>query len=141
VPAGDFTVQFKFTEISAPPSVNKTYALGMFDALGNSIFSIGLFGDGTIFVGDQVDIFLGAWTPVAGATHTVHATKDGPGTFTLYIDGAVVPLVFLAPGPVTGVPSVVDASITNNDLDGMGSYDDVFLTSGVLPPSTVFCCT
>lgn len=139
MPAGAFTAQYEFTEIAAA-TPNKTYAVGMFDALGNAIFAVSLLGDGSLFAGDQTNIFIGTWTPVPGATHTVHVTDDGAGTMTLYIDGVLVPLIFLAPGPITGTASVVDLSIDNDDLDGQGSYDSVFLTNGILPPSEVFCC-
>lgn len=140
VPTGSFTAQFAFQEIAAATSANKTYALGMFDSLGNGVFSIGLIADGTVIIGDQTDIYIGTWTPVAGASHIVHITRAGAGSLTLMIDGAMIALTPIAPGPVVGVPSVVDASIANNDLDGQGSYDNIFLTDGILPASTVFCC-
>lgn len=137
---GFFTAQFQVTEIVGPPNINKTYAVGAFDAAANSIFSIALSGAGTFFFGDDTDIYTGVWTPVSGATHTVHISKNGPGTLLLWIDGALIPLVFLAPGPITDVPSVVSLSIDNDDLDGMGSYDSVFLAAGALPLGTEFCC-
>lgn len=137
---GFFTAQFQFTEIVGPPTANKTYAVGAFDAAANSVFSIGLIGDGTIFFGDDSDVYSAAWTPVSGATHTVQITKNGPGTVLLWIDGVLIPLVFLFPGPITDVPSVVSLSITNNDLDGMGAYDSIFLAAGARPLGTEFCC-
>lgn len=140
-PAGDFTAQFTLQEVAAPPTANITYALGMFDALGNSFISIALFGDGSLFIGDMTNIYIGTWTPVSGTIHTVHITRTATGTLTLYIDGIVIPLVFLAPGPVVGMAGVADLSIANNDLSGQGSYDNVFLADGILPPSTEFCCT
>jgi hypothetical protein len=137
---GFFTAQYQFREIVGPPTVNKTYTAGAFDAAGNSIFTLGLSGDGTFIFGDDTDIYTGVWTPMSGATHIVHISKNGPGTVQLWIDGALIPLVFLAPGPIVDVPSVVGLSISNDDFDGMGAFDNVFLTDGALPPNTEFCC-
>jgi hypothetical protein len=129
-----------FQEVAAPPTGNITYAVGMFDSLGNAFFAIALVGDGSLLIGDTANIYIGTWTPSAGAIHTVHITRTAAGVLTLYIDGVVVPLILVAPGPVTGVAGVADLSIANNDLSGQGSYDNVFLTDGILPPSTEFCC-
>lgn len=139
-PAGAWTATFEFTEVAAPPSGGKDYALGMFDGAGNGIFSVVFIGDGSLFIGDATDILIGTWTPAAGATHLVRLTGNGAGTLTLEVDGVSIPLTPVAPGPITGTPSVVDASIVNNDLDGQGSFDNIFLTNGIVPASTVFCC-
>lgn len=139
-PSGAFTAAFTFREIAAPPSVNKTYAVGFFDAAGNGIAVVALVGDGSLLAADRSGIFSGTWSPVAGARHQVRMTSDGAGNLTLTIDGVAIPLTFLAPTPVTDVPNSVSLSIANNDLDGKGAFDEVFLTAGLVPSTMAFCC-
>lgn len=140
VPSGAWTASFKLTEIAAAPTAGMNYAVGMFNSAGDSVFALVLIGDGSVFAGDMTDIYFGAWTPSAGATHTVRLTRTGPGTLTLSIDGVNIPLTPIAPGPITGTAGVVDLSIQNNDLSGMGAYDEVFLTDGIADPALRFCC-
>jgi hypothetical protein len=142
LPAGAWTATFKLTEVAAAPSGNKDYAIGAFDAAGNSVWALAVFGDGTAFIGDASTIYSFTWTPAAGATHTFLMTRTAGGTLSLFIDGAPIVLTFVAPIPISNpTPNVVDASITNNDLDGMGAYDEIFMTDGIVDPSALrFCC-
>ena len=141
VPARNVTFQFQLQEVAAPPSGNKLYSTGVFDAAANSIFAVVLFGDGTVGVAAGPDLnYLGTWTPSSGGVRKVHLTIDALGVPSLFIDGVPIPLTFGVVFPIVFMPDVLGANIQNNDLDGQGSYDNMAVAVGQFPPSTVFCC-
>lgn len=140
--------QFEFTEYLTPPNPTTTYSivLNNFD-LSESLL-VGLFGDGDLSVqaGDPASIpfYLGAWTPVPGASHVVHFAVDGAGIPTIFIDGVAIPLVFTA-----NVPSFSVFYPVNSISYGGGAGDvaaassplrNLFVTAGDPGPATVFCC-
>lgn len=140
--------QFDFTEYSTAPNLNTAYQLSVnnFD-LSESLF-ISLFGDGTIGVqvGDPASIpfYTGAWTPTPGADHVVHFSIDGAGIPTLYIDGVLTPLLFIAnvPSFLTLYPadSVHYGGGAGVVGAGVSPTRNIFLTAGLVGPETDFCC-
>jgi hypothetical protein len=140
--------QFDFTEYSTPPIATTAYQLVINNSDLSESFSISLFGDGNVGVqvGDpaSIPLYLGTWTPVAGAAHVVHFSVDGAGVPTLFIDGVAIPLVFIA-----DVPSIWASYPVNSVSYGSSSADatpassplrSLFVTAGVVGPGTVFCC-
>ena len=141
VPANTFTAQFLLQEIAAAPTANKLYSFTIFDSLGNGIIQVALRGDGTLTVTVGPSSYGGAWTPMSGATSTVHLTVDALGVPSLWIAGVSIPLAPTAPLAVTSTPNTIELGIENDDEDGMGAYDNVFVALGIFPPATVFCCS
>jgi hypothetical protein len=141
VPANTFTAQFLLQEIAAAPTANKIYTFAIFDSLGNGIIQVALRGDGTLTVTVGASSYSGAWSPMSGATRQVHLTVDALGVPSLWIAGVSIPLAPIAPLAVTSTPNTIELGIENDDEDGMGAYDNVFVALGIFPPATVFCCS
>lgn len=139
--------QFAFTEHPTPPTANTTYQLLVSNSDMSEVLAIALFGDGGIIVqaGDPNNIptYLGTWTPNLG-THTVHFQVDGAGIPTLFIDGVATPLAFLADlGSFWVLYPAASISYGGGGADPGPStaiVRDIFVTSGITPPQTVFCC-
>lgn len=131
-PAGAWTAAFKFTEVDAAPSANKIYTLGMAGGTGDCFLIVALTADGTGIVADLTKVYSFEWTPEAGATHALVFTRDGADSLTMTLDGVAVELTESGAGPITGTASKVEVSITNSDLDGMGAFDDIYLTDGIV---------
>lgn len=142
--------QFEFTEYLTPPNGTTTYQLlvNNFD-LSESLF-VSFFGDGSASVqaGDPAAIptyiNFAAWAPTPGATHVVHFSIDGAGIPTVYLDGVLIPMPFVA-----AVPSFSTLYPVNSMSYGGGAGDatpaasplfDLFLTAGLVGPETEFCC-
>lgn len=146
MPAAGFTVQFKFNEQAmAIPGFDQSYEVNFSDGTGLITCKVRLLGGGVLTVNLGGPQFTGAWTPLgSSAPHVVHFTYDGV-TPLLFIDGIPIALGPIAPAPLSQAPSSVLASITKVAApippgDGIGAFDWIFAASGVLPPSTVFCC-
>lgn len=140
--------KFSFAEYLTPPNPNTTYQLVLNNTGLTESLAISMFGDGSIIVqvGDpnSIPTYSGVWTPVPGATHTVFFAIDGAGVPTIYIDGVAIPVPFLA-----DVFSVWNLYPAQSISYGGGSGDanpgnsplyNLFATSGVVDPATVFCC-
>lgn len=140
--------QWSFTEFTTPPNSSTVYQLVVNNTGLTESLSVSFFGDGNVGVeaGDPTNIplYLGTWTPSAGATHTVHFTVDGAGVPRLWLDGVEIPLTFVANVPTAwtffpaqsiayGVDSA-DAAPTSSPVT------DFFVTAGIVGPETVFCC-
>lgn len=140
--------QFDFTEYSTPPNATTTYQLLVNNVDLSESFAVSLFGDGNIGVqaGDPTSIpfYVGTWTPVPGAAHVVHFSVDGAGVPTLYIDGVLHPLLFVANVPTFWasypVNSVSYGGGAGTVAAGVSPLRNLFLTSGIVGPETVFCC-
>jgi hypothetical protein len=141
LPVDAWTLRYEFTEVDSVPTFNKDYTIATFDNLGNSIAVLSLIGDGTGFAADFQTIYSLVWIPVQGATHSVIMKGDSSGNLTVSIDGVPAVLIPFSPGPGTGTPNVLLASITNNDSPaGLGSFDSIFFSNGNIPDNTPFCC-
>jgi len=141
MPSGGFTVQFRFTEIAAPPALAAIYAVRITD-LGGPVTSIDLLGTGAVHIihaptgGAQV----GAWVPAGvGTPHTVHYSTVG-GPATLFIDGVPIPLASAPFAVPPQSPGTVLATIDNGGPPVTGAFDYIVAATGIFPPSTVFCC-
>lgn len=141
-PQKNVTVQIRFREINAPPTGAMIYGMGGLDAAGVGINGAQLFGDGTLHVFAAGIQYTGAaWSPQAGAVHTVHLTVDAAGTPTLFIDQVQIPLVLGGPvGPPAPFGPAAVFSLLNSAPDGPAVLYDMFFASGVYSPDTVFCC-
>lgn len=143
----DKTLQLKLTEYPAPTGAGNTqYEFYLLSAGSTEILYFRLVDNGTIFliVGPTsgANIYSGTWTPNNG-THTIHITISAGGVPTMYIDGILTPLAFIFNSP-SGAPLPAN---TASMFFGSGPVFpdsaiviDYFLASGVLPPTTEFCC-
>lgn len=138
------TGQFHFQEFSTQ-TANDFYDFSIEDT--GQVNGLDLFMSGDGFLRFQVGPMVGSpfydgtWTPSGGA-HEVHYTVDALGVPTLWVDGAFIPLVLGGSQPNS-------ANATSNGINGEFQKDgvgpparvtDYFLTVGILPPTTDFCC-
>jgi len=142
----DFTVQYKFSEmLLAPPGADQTYQVDVSDATGLIVLRVSLSGGGAVLVNVSGAQFSGVWTPLgAGAPHTVHCSWGGGIPF-LVIDGGVIGLAPIPPASFSQAPDTMLARVMKVGAptlpgEGVGAFDWIFVATGVLPPSTVFCC-
>lgn len=141
--------QWSFTEYSTPPNATTTYQILVNNFDISETLLVSLFGDGSVVVqaGNAILVptYLGTWTPVPGAAHVVHFSIDGSGIPTLFIDGVAIPLVFIADlGNFSGsypANSMNYGGGAGDPTPGSSPLRSLFLTAGVTPPETVFCCT
>jgi hypothetical protein len=147
MPASGFTLNFKFYEMPmAVVGSDQQYQVYLSDAAGLVTGGVLLGGDGVLAVELGATLrMLGSWTPLgSSAPHVVHLTYDGT-TPLLWIDGVPVALAPILPLGFTRSPSTMTAEIGKQGDpvppgDGMGSFDWIFATTGILPPTTSFCC-
>lgn len=144
----NLTDQFKFTEGSAPPGSGLSYQHYVVDSTLANGMIVGLDDSGFVAVAigpvAAAQAYTGTWTPNNG-THVVHVTTDGSGVPMLWIDGVLIPLTPAAISPLligTLAANTVSFFFATNVIVGTFSMivNDLFLTAGNLPPSTVFCC-
>lgn len=140
------TIQWRFRQVaSVPPNGSISYQVAIDNAFSITLYFIALVGNGNLIVLVGGSQYAGAWTPgAAGSSHTVHFTADGAGLPSLWIDGVLTPLVLQPPSFVIAYPAPSIGMLTilnaNIPFPGKGAFDWFFITSGVLPPTTVFCC-
>jgi hypothetical protein len=141
-------MQVTFTEYAAPTGSGFSQYEFYLKNLGDTeISDLRLVDDGSILVAvgpvNTATLYLGAWTPNNG-THVVHFTIDAGGVPTLYVDGVLIPLVQFFVGPVV-VPVPANTASAYFTSGSAFPYTAViskyFVASGVLPPTTAFCCT
>lgn len=142
----DITGQVLFTEFQIPLGSGAGYEFQVSDSTFSNTIDILLDDLGNVFVlvgpVALAPFWLGTWAPNNG-THKMHFTVDAIGMPTLFIDDVAIPLVLSG-----NTPSAVTASANNVAIFAMAGVVGVFsalvknffLASGVLPPSTVFCC-
>lgn len=144
----NLTAQWTFTEFAAPTGLgNSVYEFYVVNAGSTEGILIRLTDDGSLFVlvgpVAAAGIYGGVWTPNNG-THKIHLTVDALGVPILSIDDVDIPLAFFGPGaiflgtlPANVVAFFMAAGLVFPDSSVVSS---VFIASGVLPSSTVFCC-
>lgn len=144
----NLTVQFRFTEYPLPVGTQRTYDFIITDQALANFIDITLRDDGFVFIsiGDvnNADNYFGTWTAVNGAAHKVDFSVDGANVPTLYIDDVLVPLTFSGGGgSIFGVfpaNSVAVFSAPATATVASSKISNLFVTSGNLPGSTVYCC-
>jgi hypothetical protein len=149
IPPAGFTVQFRFSECIAP-ALGQSYRVAFSDAGGVVrcyVVLTTVVGPATVQVtlGGGSMRWDGVWAPigVAAPPRTVHLSVDGAVVPTLYIDGVAVPLLPFGPvAPPPAQPINSARAFILNTLGGTakGSFDWIMVTSGELPPTTIFCC-
>jgi hypothetical protein len=139
-PLANVTVQVRFQEISAPSTGAMAYGMGFVDGAGAPVNGARLFGDGTLTVFASGVGYSGTWSPQAGAVHTVHLTVAADGTPNLFVDQIQISLVLGGASPPAPFGPAAVFSVVNGAPDGPSVLFDMFFSSGVYPPSTVFCC-
>lgn len=142
----DMTVQYQFSEFSAPLGSFESYFFSITN-FDNSEYAQVILDDGgnvLVTAGPAAgsDFYTGTWTPNNGA-HEVHLTIDSLGVPTLFIDGVLVPLAFSF--NASEFPTFPTNAVSLYASDAFGgpqssTVSDVFVTSGVLSEGTVFCC-
>lgn len=146
----NITGQFTFSEFPGTSGAAlAVYTLQIYDVVNGVVVLVALFDDGTIDfelgpTPGPRSVYSGVWTP-NGGTHKVHFTSDALGTPRLWIDGVEIPLVFFVfdATPPTTIPNTIDFNMLNFDGPGpakSSTVRNVFVTTGVLSPDTVFCC-
>lgn len=143
----NLTLRYSFTEYQSVPTPATAYQIAV-NNFDNSLTAfLSMYGDGSFFL--QVGLmaatpsYLGTWTP-NGGSHEVHLTVDAVGTPALFIDGVAMALPFF--GNVASFSSLFPAdSVTlfaGSDQAGPQSspVTGVFVSAGVLPETTEFCC-
>lgn len=143
----DITGQVLFTEFPIPLGSGAGYDFQVSDSTFSNTIDVFLDDLGNVFVlvgpVALAPFWLGTWTPNNGS-HKVHFTVDALGTPSLFIDDVVIPLVLSG-----NTPSGVTAAANNVGVFAMAGIVGVFsalvkkffLAAGVLPSTTVFCCT
>jgi hypothetical protein len=142
------TAQWTFTEFPTPTGLgNSFYEFFVVNAGLTEAIVVNLTDDGFLFVSAGSVLtgngYFGNWTPNNG-THKVHLTIDGTGTPTLWLDGVLIPLtltgpfgIFLGSMPANVVTVFAAAGLS---FPFSSTISNIFLASGVLPPTKVFCC-
>lgn len=138
------TGQYKFTEFDSQTAAD-FYDISLGDAGLVNALDLFLEGDGVVYfqVGPVANspFYNGMWTP-NGGTHVVHYTVDSGGVPTLYIDGVLINLVLM--GSQVNFANAPDNSInvefSRNNVGVPARMFNYFLTAGIFPPTTVFCC-
>lgn len=143
----NLTVQFVFQEF-ADLGASSSYFIVITDAGNADVLSIelGANGDVDVLLGPQgnASVYEGIWTPNKGK-HTVHVTVNGTGVPRVWVDGVEIPMPFIVGGLVFAGYSMSAVTANFADLNGPGpalsaTLTGLFITSGQLPPDTVFRC-
>ncbi len=142
----NITMQVDFTEFPAPVVPQRRYDFvvtntGFTQMVYVSLDENGFFG---ITIGDpnSLDGWSGVWTPTSGS-HRLHVTVDALNVPRAWLDGVEIMLNFDGTGfsGPGALPSDTVAAFFVYITDPIqGSMESFYVTSGVLPPSTVFCC-
>lgn len=145
----NITGQYTFSEFPGTLGVGTaSYQLMIDDLAHGDWLAILLEDSGVVnfLVGPQPDgwsNYSGTWTPTGG-THTVHFTVDPAGVPRIWVDGTEIPLTFTGIGAGGPNPPHNKIEFFTLNFDGPGPAKSsvvtrAFLTSGNLPPQTVFC--
>ena len=140
-PAPNTTLQVRFREIAGPPQPTMAYGIGTLNAAGEGNVAFQLRGDGSAFVQVAGLTYNGTWSP-NGGSHTVVVTVSADGTPSLFIDQVYIPLVLggtLVPAPF-GPAFAIAVLNFGGTPQGPAIVFSAFVTKGVFPPTTVFCC-
>lgn len=140
------TGQVTFTEFAAALGSGMSYEFHIRSAGGTEHVFVLLDDSGFALVqagpSGAAGSYFGAWTPNNG-THEVHFEISGLGVPTLFVDDVAIVLAFGGASPVFGAftPNTVVALGSS----GVGTPQSMkvtryFLTTGLLPSTTDFCC-
>lgn len=145
---GNLTWQYTFTEFPAPVGGGTSvYDNFIVNSGRNQAVQIRFTDNGTFIIAigplAGATFYTGNWIPNNG-THTVHLIVDGALNPLLWIDGIPVPATPVGGGSInigTLPHDVVFFSASSGGFfPDAATIRSVFITSGALPPSTVFCC-
>lgn len=143
-PLTNTTLQVRFQEISGPVQPTFAYGMGALDAAGRGVPAVQLRGDGTVFVEVAGStIYSGTWTPQGNGAFHVITLQVGPDAVPrLFIDQVYIPLVLGgAPMPAPFGPAMVFSVVNfGGTPEGAAILWSMFLTTGILSASTIFCC-
>lgn len=139
--------KFKFKEYQTPPNPLTSYTLNINNVDVTQVLVLGLFGDGSVVFqfGDPsaADNYTGTWVPNLGV-HEVAFSLSSAGVPKLWIDGVQIPLTFAGAGTSSGsfFPGDIIAMYfgSGDPTPGTSPVNNLFVTSGVKPPSTKYCC-
>src|SRR6188474_285289 len=143
----NISIQYTFTEFpgSAGSGLSR-YDFYLTDTGPVNALDIFLDDTGSVFItlgpGAGADAYFGTWTPNNG-THKVDLSVDGAMVPTLFIDDVAIPLAFLGTGfSFSGIPpsNVFMPTALRGTAVSAATVSSIFVTNGVFPPSTVYCC-
>lgn len=143
----NLSVQFQFTEFpGSAGSGSVVYDHYVIDT-GTTNF-IELYMDASGFVEiitgpvSNGTGYSGTWVPTNG-THKVDYSIDALGVPTLFIDDVAIPLILAGTGfSILGshAPNAVEFFAMWPTVAAAMKVEDVFVTAGNLPNTTVYCC-
>lgn len=143
-PPTNTTLQFKFQEINGPVQPTFAYGGGAVDAVGRGIPIVQLRGDGTIFADIAgTTVYSGTWTPQGNGAFHIVTLQVGPDAVPrLFIDQGYVPLTIGgAPSPAPFGPAMAYSLLNfGGTPEASGILWSMFLTTGILSSTTIFCC-
>lgn len=142
----DITVQFKLTEHPGSVGSGTDYQLYFFDSTFTTwvLLFLNATGFAQIISGSTVsgDGYSGTWVPTGGS-HKVDFSINALGIPTLFIDDIPIPLIFsgsgFSPFGIFVADTLYFFSLRPSAVTS-AKVMDVFLTSGIQPPTTVYCC-
>lgn len=151
-PLGGVTLlstQFKFTEYPGSAGTAAIYHHFIFDSTFSNFIQVFMNATGLVlFIAGPAagaDSYSGTWVPDNG-THKVDYSIDALGVPTLYIDDVLIPLVFGGGGNTPPFGSTFSADTIYFLSEPGGAFVisskvmDVFVTAGIQPPTTAYCC-
>jgi hypothetical protein len=139
--------QFKFTEHPGSLATSTDYQFYLFDSTFTNWISLYLNASGfaQVIVGPTAgaDGYNGTWVPTGG-THKIDFSINSIGVPTLFIDDVAIPLVFsgggFSPFGTFAAGTLYFFSLRDPAAVTSAKIMDVFVTAGVQPPTTVYCC-
>jgi hypothetical protein len=142
------SVQFKLTEYPGSVGSGSEYQHYIFDSTFSNWILVYMNATGFVQVVSGptagADSYIGTWTPTGG-THKIDYSIDMAGVMTLYIDDVLIPLTFAGGGFTPfgsfAANNVYFFSLKAPSAVSSSKIQDVFVTSGIQPPTTVYCCS
>jgi hypothetical protein len=139
------TGQYNFKEFPSLLDANNLYDFSIADFGGVNALDLALIGDGLVYfqVGPSVlsPFYHGVWTPNQGS-HVVHYTVTSGGVPALWIDGVPISLVLQGSQATfaNAPPNNINVEFERAAAGGPALFTRYFLTTGIFPPTTQFCC-
>ena len=143
------TAQFALQEFASAPTNLVFYQLFLVGAGSVQALELKLIADGTLFlsVGPRLGgakIYSGSWLPNGSLRIIDLNIISLLVTPDLYIDGVPIPLTLIGPGGINigTLPANVAAffATTGSGFPDTAVIESAFVTSGIYPPGTVYCC-
>jgi hypothetical protein len=138
------TGQYHFKEFDSQ-TADDLYDISIADLGSLNGLDLTLRGNGLVYFqvgpGAAAPFYDGLWTPNGGA-HTVHYNVSPAGIPTIWIDGVLIPMVFggSQPNAANAPDNSINLEFIRANSGAPALLTDYFLTLGILPPSTQFCC-